>query len=245
MNDLTSRLAGVRQRIGELERRHGRTPGSVQLLAVSKTKPAAQDVEAFRAGQRAFGENHLQDALSKLDDPALAALDLEWHFIGPLQSNKTRTVAERFDWLHSLDRLKTARRLDEQRPAQLAPLQVCIQVNLSGEASKSGVPAHQVAPLAAAVAAHRRLRLRGLMTLPAPCADPVRQREPFRALRELLEQLRAGGHDLDTLSMGMSDDMESAIAEGATWVRIGTAIFGSREGSATPGSQLISPSRRG
>lgn len=228
MNDLASRLAGIRQRIGELERRHARTPGSVQLLAVSKTKPAAQVLEAYRAGQRAFGENHLQDALGKLDDPAVAALDLEWHFIGPLQSNKTRTVAERFDWLHSLDRLKTAHRLDEQRPAHLAPLQVCIQVNLSGEASKSGVPAGEVAALAAALAEHPRLRLRGLMTLPAPCTDPARQREPLRALRELLEQLRAGGHDLDTLSMGMSDDMEAAIAEGATWVRIGTAIFGAR-----------------
>lgn len=228
MNDLASRLAGVRQRISELERRHARAPGSVQLLAVSKTKPAAQVVEAFQAGQRAFGENQLQDALGKLDDPALAALDLEWHFIGPLQSNKTRIVAERFDWLHSLDRLKTARRLDAQRPAQLAPLQVCIQVNLSGEASKSGVPAGEVAALAAALAQHPRLRLRGLMTLPAPCTDPVRQREPFRTLRELLEQLRASGHDLDTLSMGMSDDMEAAIAEGATWVRIGTAIFGAR-----------------
>jgi PLP dependent protein len=245
MNDLASRLAGVRQHIAELERRHDRIPGSVQLLAVSKTKPAAQVVEAARAGQRAFGENQLQDALGKLDDPAVAALGLEWHFIGPLQSNKTRTVAERFDWLHSLDRLKTARRLDEQRPAQLAPLQVCIQVNLSGEASKSGVPAHEVAPLAAALAAHRRLRLRGLMTLPAPCSDPARQRAPFRALRELLESLRTDGHELDTLSMGMSDDIESAIAEGATWVRVGTAIFGSRGRSATPDAHLISPSRRG
>lgn len=228
MNDIASRLAGIRQRIGEMERRYARAPGSVRLLAVSKTKPATQVAQAFRAGQRAFGENHLQDALAKLDDAALAGLDLEWHFIGPLQSNKTRTVAERFDWLHSLDRLKTARRLAEQRPVHLAPLQVCIQVNLSGEASKSGVPAGEVAALAAALAQHPRLRLRGLMTLPAPCTELERQREPFRALRELLEQLRAGGHDVDTLSMGMSDDMEAAIAEGATWVRIGTAIFGSR-----------------
>jgi hypothetical protein len=228
MSDIASRLTSVRQRISELEQRYARAPGSVQLLAVSKTKPAAQVAQAHRAGQRAFGENHLQDALDKLDDAQLAGLDLEWHFIGPLQSNKTRTVAERFDWLHSLDRLKTARRLDEQRPAHLAPLQVCLQVNLSGEASKSGVPASEVAALATALAQYPRLRLRGLMTLPAPCTDPQRQREPFRALRELLARLRAGGHDVDTLSMGMSDDMEAAIAEGATWVRIGTAIFGSR-----------------
>jgi pyridoxal phosphate enzyme (YggS family) len=228
MSDIASRLTSVRQRISELEQRYARAPGSVQLLAVSKTKPAAQVAQAHRAGQRAFGENHLQDALDKLDDAQLAGLDLEWHFIGPLQSNKTRTVAERFDWLHSLDRLKTARRLDEQRPAHLAPLQVCLQVNLSGEASKSGVPASEVAALATALAQYPRLRLRGLMTLPAPCTDPERQREPFRALRELLARLRAGGHDVDTLSMGMSDDMEAAIAEGATWVRIGTAIFGSR-----------------
>lgn len=228
MSDISSRLDQVRQQIEELERRHARVPGSVHLLAVSKTKPAAQVAEAYHAGQRAFGENQLQDALGKLDDPLLAGLDLAWHFIGPLQSNKTRTVAERFDWLHSLDRLKTARRLDEQRPAHLAPLQVCIQVNLSGESTKSGVAGREVATLAAALAQFPRLRLRGLMTIPAPCTDPVRQREPFRALRELLEQMRHDGHDVDTLSMGMSDDMQSAIAEGATWVRIGTAIFGQR-----------------
>jgi pyridoxal phosphate enzyme (YggS family) len=228
MSDILSRLAGVRQRIGELERRYGRPAGSVRLLAVSKTKPAALVEEAYRAGQRAFGENHLQDALTKLDDPRLAGLDIEWHFIGPLQSNKTRTVAERFHWLHSLDRLKTARRLDEQRPPGMAPLDVCIQVNLSGEATKAGIQAHEVADFAAALATHPRLRLRGLMTLPAPCDDLAQQRVPFRALRELLEDLRARGHDVDTLSMGMSDDMEAAIAEGATLVRIGTAIFGPR-----------------
>ncbi len=228
MSDIATRLASVKERIRTFEQRHGREPGSVNLLAVSKTKPPEDVAEAFRAGQRAFGENHLQDALGKLDDLRLAALDLEWHFIGPLQSNKTRAVAQRFHWLHSLDRLKVARRLDEQRPAELPPLDVCIQVNVSGEATKSGVAPAQVADLAAALGAFRRLRLRGLMTLPAPVEGLDRQREPFRALRGLLEELRAAGHDVDTLSMGMTDDMEAAIAEGATWVRIGTAIFGAR-----------------
>ncbi len=228
MGTIASRLAAIIEQIRTFERRYGRPPGSVELLAVSKTKPACDVAEAFRAGQRAFGENHLQDALVKLDDPALAALDIEWHFIGPLQSNKTRAVAERFAWLHSLDRLKVARRLDEQRPASLPPLQVCIQVKLSEEATKSGLAPAQVADFAAQLRAFPRLRLRGLMTLPAPSHDLARQRQPFRALRDLLQELRAGGHELDTLSMGMTEDMEAAIAEGATWVRIGTAVFGPR-----------------
>jgi pyridoxal phosphate enzyme (YggS family) len=228
MSEITARLTAIRQQIAELERRHGRDPGSVELLAVSKTKPAEDVALAYAAGQHAFGENHLQDALSKLDHPLLAELALQWHFIGPVQSNKTRAVAERFAWLHSLDRLKVARRLDQQRPASLPPLQVCIQVNLSGEASKAGLAPHEVADFARAVAQLPRLTLRGLMTLPAPCHDPVAQRLPFRELRGLLDKLVAAGHPLDTLSMGMTDDMEAAIAEGATWVRIGTAIFGPR-----------------
>ena len=228
MTDIASRLDAVSREIRALEQRHGREPGSVRLLAVSKTKPPAQVAQAYAAGQRAFGENHLQDALSKLDSAELAGLDIDWHFIGPLQSNKTRTVAERFDWLHSLERLKVARRLDEQRAADAAPLNVCIQVNLSGEDSKAGIAAAEVAAFAAQVAELPRLRLRGLMTLPAPESDLARQREPFRQLRELLDTLRGEGHAVDTLSMGMTQDMEAAIAEGATWVRIGTAIFGAR-----------------
>ncbi len=232
MSDTAARLDAVIREIRGLEARHGRDPGSVALLAVSKTKPPAQVAEAYAAGQRSFGENQLQDALGKLDSSELAGLDIDWHFIGPLQSNKTRTVAERFDWLHSLERLKVARRLDEQRPADSPPLNVCIQVNLSGEDTKAGIEAGEVTAFAAAVAELPRLRLRGLMTLPAPEPDPARQREPFRRLRELLEALHAEGHDVDTLSMGMTQDMEAAIAEGATWVRIGTAIFGARGQSA-------------
>jgi len=229
MSDVATRLEAVRHRIAALEARYGREAGAVRLLAVSKTKPAEEVAQAYAAGQRAFGENQLQDALTKLDHPALAGLELAWHFIGPLQSNKTRTVAERFDWVHSLDRLKVARRLDEQRPRSRPPLDVCIQVNLSGEASKAGIEPGELGAFAGALRAYRRLRLRGLMTLPAPAADLERQREPFGRLRELLGELAAAGHEVDTLSMGMSDDLEAAIAEGATWVRIGTAIFGARE----------------
>jgi len=228
MTDVASRLATVNGRIRALEALYGRAPGSVRLLAVSKTKPAEDVAAAHAAGQAAFGENHLQDALTKLDHPLLAALPLEWHFIGPLQSNKTRTVAERFQWLHSLDRLKVARRLDAQRPPALGPLDVCIQVNVSGEATKSGVSEDELAAFADAVAGLERLRLRGLMAIPAPAQGLEAQRAPFRRLREAAERLRAAGHPLDTLSMGMTDDMEAAIAEGTTLVRIGTAIFGPR-----------------
>jgi len=212
----------------------GRPPGSVRLLAASKTHPPARIAEAYAAGQRAFGENYVQEALEKMD--ALIQLlgeeparELEWHLIGPLQSNKTRDAAERFDWVQSVDREKIARRLSEQRPAALAPLNVLIEVNLSGEASKSGVAADRAAALARAVAALPRLRLRGLMSIPAPSCEKAQQRVAFRAVRELFERLRADDLDLDTLSMGMSDDMEAAIEEGATMVRIGSAIFGLRE----------------
>jgi PLP dependent protein len=227
-------LQGVISRIARAAAAAGRPPGSVRLLAVSKTHPPARIAEAYGAGQRAFGENYVQEALEKME--TLAALlgregagALEWHLIGPLQSNKTRAAAERFDWVQSVDREKIARRLSEQRPAALAPLNVLIEVNLSGEPSKSGIAAEAAAGLAHAVAALPRLRLRGLMSIPAPSSDKARQRTAFRAVRELFERLRAEGLELDTLSMGMSDDMEAAIEEGATMVRIGTAIFGPRE----------------
>jgi pyridoxal phosphate enzyme (YggS family) len=225
---------GVISRIARAAAAAGRSPGSVRLLAVSKTHPAARIAEAYGAGQRAFGENYVQEALEKME--ALAGLlgaerarEIEWHLIGPLQSNKTRAAAEHFDWVQSVDREKIARRLSEQRPAALAPLNVLIEVNLSGEASKSGVAAQSAADLAHAVATLPRLHLRGLMSIPAPSSDKARQRAAFRAVRELFERLRGEGLELDTLSMGMSDDMESAIEEGATMVRIGTAIFGPRE----------------
>jgi hypothetical protein len=227
-------LQGVISRIARAAAAAGRPPGSVRLLAVSKTHPPARIAEAYEAGQRAFGENYVQEALEKMETLATllgreGAGALEWHLIGPLQSNKTRAAAERFDWVQSVDREKIARRLSEQRPAALAPLNVLIEVNLSGEPSKSGIAAEAAAGLAHAVGALPRLRLRGLMSIPAPSSDKARQRAAFRAVRELFERLRAEGLELDTLSMGMSDDMEAAIEEGATMVRIGTAIFGPRE----------------
>ena len=196
------------------------------MLAVSKTWQAACIEEAFRAGQVAFGENHEQEASRKID--ALAHLPIEWHFIGPVQSNKTRAIAERFAWLHSLDREKIACRLSDQRPEGLSPLMVCVQVNVSGEASKSGVSPDEAAPLAHYVAQLPRLKLRGLMTIPAPSEDMAAQRTQFRRLHDLFVDLKGQGLDLDTLSMGMSDDLEAAIMEGATLVRVGTAIFGRR-----------------
>jgi pyridoxal phosphate enzyme (YggS family) len=205
-------------------------PQGLTLLAVSKTFPAAAVRAAHLAGQAAFGENYVQEALDKIAELADLRPQLQWHLIGPLQSNKTRPVAEAFDWVHSVDRLKIAQRLAEQRPAQLAPLQLCLQVNISGEASKSGVLPAETLALAQAVAAlpRERVRLRGLMAIPEPAADLAAQRAPHRALRELLATLNAQGLDLDTLSMGMSADLEAAIAEGATMVRVGTAIFGAR-----------------
>lgn len=219
-------LYQVRERIHAAERRYGRESGSVTLLAVSKQQP----IEAIRAvaaaGQHRFGENYLQDALPKIE--ALSDEELEWHFIGPLQSNKTRPVAEQFAWVHSVDRLKIARRLSEQRPDTLPPLNVCLQVNVSGESSKSGVEPEQLPELAAAVAELPRLRLRGLMAIPAPGEDFAEQRRACARLRDCQERLIAAGLALDTLSIGMSDDLEAAIAEGSTLVRIGTAIFGPR-----------------
>jgi pyridoxal phosphate enzyme (YggS family) len=229
MTDLAHNLETVRQRIDAIARNVGRDPQSVALLAVSKTFPADDVRAAHAAGQRAFGENYVQEAIEKI-----AALDdlranLEWHFIGPLQSNKTRLVAERFDWVHSIDRLKIAQRLSEQRPAGMAPLNVCLQVNVSGEATKSGVAPDEAASVAHAIAALPNLRLRGLMSIPEPEDTLDAQRAPHRKLCELFDALRADGLALDTLSMGMSADLEAAVLEGATIVRIGTAIFGARE----------------
>lgn len=225
---MAGRLQQVRARVAAACAAAQRDVQSVTILAVSKTVEAARVREAHALGQHCFGENYVQEALDKID--ALADLRgvLQWHLIGPLQSNKTRAVAEHFDWVHSVDRLKTAQRLSEQRPASLPDLQVCLQVNVSGEASKSGVAPQDVPALALAVAALPRLRLRGLMSIPEPAADMQAQRAPHALLRELLLDLQARGLALDTLSMGMSADLEAAVLEGATLVRIGTAIFGAR-----------------
>ena len=215
-------------RIGRAAQAAGRPPDAVRLLAVSKTFGADAVRAAWRAGQRAFGENYVQEALAKMD--ATADLDgLEWHLIGPLQGNKAKDAAARFAWVHTVDRARIAERLSAARPASLPPLNVCVQVNISGEATKSGVAPGDVVPLAQAVARLPRLKLRGLMSIPEPVAGVDAQRAPHRALRFLFERLKAAGLDLDTLSMGMSADLEAAIAEGATLVRVGTAIFGERE----------------
>ena len=228
MTTLEQRLADVRQRIQQACQAAGRDPPRVGLLAVSKLQPAQAVRQAQQAGQQAFGENYVQEALDKM--AALADLRgaIEWHLIGPLQSNKTRVVAEAFDWVHSVDRLKIAQRLSDQRPAQLPPLNVCLQVNISGEASKSGLLPQEVAQVAAAVAALPRLRLRGLMSIPGPAQGLHAQQAPHRALRLMQQDLNQRGLALDTLSMGMSDDLEAAVAEGSTMVRVGTAIFGAR-----------------
>jgi pyridoxal phosphate enzyme (YggS family) len=228
MSTIAEHLHAVRRRIAQAATAHGREPSAVELLAVSKTFDAAAIREAYAAGQRAFGENYVQEALDKMAALADLPEPVRWHFIGPLQSNKTRQVAEHFDWVHTIDRLKIAERLSAQRPAGMPPLQVCVQVNISGEASKSGVTPDEVAELARAVAALPGLRLRGLMAIPAPADDPDHARAPFARLAALAATLRAEGLPVDTLSMGMSDDLGAAIAEGATLVRVGTAIFGAR-----------------
>jgi pyridoxal phosphate enzyme (YggS family) len=224
------RLEAVRARIARACMQSQRQTDAVRLLAVSKTF-AAEDVLRLAAlGQRAFGENYLQEALDKIARcETLAAHEgLEWHFIGPIQSNKTRPIAERFAWVHSVDRERVARRLAEQRPAAMPPLQVCLQINVSGEASKSGCSPDEARLLARVVADLPGLRLRGVMAIPAPTPDPAMQRAQFAALRAIFEGLRAEHPGLDTLSMGMSDDLEAAIAEGSTMVRVGTALFGAR-----------------
>lgn len=224
-------MQAVKQRIAAAARAAGRDPATVGLLAVSKTWPAESVRIAARAGQKAFGENYVQEGVDKI--AALADPALEWHFIGPLQSNKTRLVAAHFDWMHSLERIKVAERLSAQRPDELPPLNVCIQVNVSGEASKSGVAPDEVVALARQITDLPRLRLRGLMCIPEPDGGAGVLRERFGRLRELLVELRARGHDVDTLSMGMSDDLELAIEAGSTLVRVGSAIFGTRTGVRT------------
>ena len=224
MSTLADNLSAISARIASAAQAAGRDPASVQLLAVSKTKPASAIREIHAAGVSDFGENYLQEALTK--QQALGDLPLIWHFIGPIQSNKTKAIAEHFDWVHSVDRLKIAQRLSEQRPAGLPPLNICLQVNVSGEDSKSGCTPADLPALAKAVAALPNLRLRGLMAIPEPTDDRAAQEAAFATLRQLQEGLGLG---LDTLSMGMSHDLEAAIAQGATWVRIGTALFGARD----------------
>ena len=226
MSAIASNLQAVRARIAKAAIEAGRHPEEVALLAVSKTWPVDRVIEAAGAGQRAFGENYVQEGVDKT--LATVDLDLTWHFIGPLQSNKTRPVAEHFAWVHSIERLKIAQRLSAQRPPALPALQVCVQVNVSGEASKSGCAPDEALALCRAVAALPSLRLRGLMAIPEATDDVAAQRAAFRRLRDVYNQARDAGIALDTLSMGMSHDLEAAVAEGATIVRIGTAIFGER-----------------
>ncbi len=228
MATILGNIQQVRARIARACDDAKRPVQSVTLLCVSKTFGPDAVREAHAAGERCFGENYVQEALDKIDALIDLRGSIEWHLIGPLQSNKTRVVAEQFDWVHSVDRLKIAQRLSEQRPPALPPLQVCLQVNISGDASKSGFAPGEVAEVARAVAALPRLRLRGLMAIPEPAGDLDIQRAPHRALRLLCEGLRRQGLALDTLSMGMSADLEAAILEGATMVRVGSAIFGQR-----------------
>ena len=224
MSTIADNIGQVSQRIRAAADAVQRDAHSIHLLAVSKTKPAQAVREAYAAGMRDFGENYLQEALGKQAE--LTDLPLSWHFIGPIQSNKTRAIAEHFAWVHSVDRLKIAQRLSEQRPADLPPLNICIQVNVSGEASKSGCTPADLPALANAISALPRLKLRGLMAIPEPTEDRAEQDAAFATVRDLQNSLNL---PLDTLSMGMSHDLESAIAQGATWVRIGTALFGARD----------------
>ncbi len=226
MTTIASNLQATRAAIAAAATACGRATQDIELLAVSKTFPAEAVREAYDAGQRRFGENYVQEGMNKI--AALRGLHIEWHFIGPIQSNKTRPIAEHYAWVHGIERLKIAERLSAQRPAGLPPLQVCIEVNISGESSKSGVPPDEVAALAQNVAALPNLKLRGLMAIPAPSNDAAEQRAAFARLRSIFERLNENGLQLDTLSMGMSHDFPAAIAEGATLVRIGTAIFGNR-----------------
>lgn len=226
---ISANLQAVQARIERACDRAGRPSGAVQLLAVSKTFDAEAVRQAWSAGQRAFGENYVQEGVEKVQQLRAAGLDgIEWHCIGPLQSNKTRPVAEHFDWVHTVDRLKVAQRLSEQRPPELPPLQVCVQVNVDGGPNKSGVLPQQALELAQAVAALPRLRLRGLMCIPEPAPDFASACTVFGRARALFDALNAQGLALDTLSMGMSDDLEAAVASGSTLVRVGSAIFGTR-----------------
>ena len=227
MNDTVSNnLQKVRKRIELASAAAGRASGAVKLLAVSKTMPAQAVRDAHAAGQLAFGENYIQEGVDKI--ASLADLPLEWHCIGPIQSNKSKLVAENFAWVHSIDRLKIAERLSAQRPTHLSPLQVCLQVNVDGGNNKSGVAPSELLALAQAVAKLPQLQLRGLMTIPEPAANELAARAVHRQAKELFDSLNAAGLKLDTLSMGMTADLEAAVAEGSTCVRVGTAIFGVR-----------------
>lgn len=228
MNLPAERLKKVIQRLQNAAKQASRPAKDIRLIAVSKTKPASDIEQVYHAGQREFGENYLQEAIEKIT--GLKHLEnIKWHFIGAIQSNKTRQIAEHFDWVHSVDRLKIAQRLSEQRPANMPPLNICLQVNISNEESKSGISLNEVPELAAEVSQLSNIRLRGLMAIPLNTEDPTLQRTCFRQLKNCLAQLNQQGFDLDTLSMGMSNDMEIAIAEGATMIRVGTAIFGGRQ----------------
>ena len=229
MTTISTNLQAVKQRIIKAADTAAKSAAQIHLLAVSKTCPANAVHEAFLAGQTEFGESYLQEALNKIE--VLRDLPLQWHFIGPIQSNKTRLIAEHFDWVHSIDRLKIAERLSQSRPVQLAPLNVCLQVNVSGESTKSGVALKDVAALAKSVKELPHLNLRGLMAIPKETSDYAQQREQFKILRDIYDQLNNAGLQLDTLSMGMSHDLEAAIAEGATIIRVGSAIFGTRTSS--------------
>ncbi len=231
MNTIATRLQAVLRRIESAALAADRAPRAIRLIAVSKTFPVKAIVEAHAAGQVAFGESYVQEALAKLG--ALAALGLEWHYIGPIQSNKTRHIAEHFQWVHAVDRLKIAERLSHSRPPSLPPLEVCLQVNVSAEPTKSGTQTDQILGLAQQVSRLPGLRLRGLMAIPEPTPDSELLRRRFRQVRELKDEITRQGIALDTLSMGMSDDLEPAIAEGATLVRVGRAIFGERASPAT------------
>ncbi len=226
MNNMRKNLNRVREQIVQAASACKRESDSILLLAVSKKKPASDIRQAWELGQRDFGENYLQEALQKIEE--LKDLDITWHFIGAIQSNKTRNIAEAFDWVHCIDRAKIARRLSEQRPPDLEPLNVCIQVNIDHESSKAGIELAELPELANAIHQLPGIRLRGLMTIPAPQESFELQRSAFAKLANALESLRQQGIDCDTLSMGMTQDMEAAIAEGSTLVRIGTAIFGER-----------------
>ncbi|MBF8268420.1 MAG: Pyridoxal phosphate homeostasis protein [Gammaproteobacteria bacterium] len=226
MTDIAVNLEKIRARIRQAEQQYHRPPGSVGLLAVSKSRSADEILSAMACGQREFGENYLQEAIPKMD--ALDAAEVRWHFIGPIQSNKCRAIAERFAWVHSLDRIKVAQRLNDMRPATAPPLNICIEVNISDESTKAGISPEDLPAFAVAINKLPHVRLRGLMAMPKPCSDFTGQRNAFQRLYECYAGLNAEGMQLDTLSMGTTDDMEAAIAEGSTMVRIGTAIFGPR-----------------
>lgn len=226
MSAIATRLESVRHQIRDAEKRYLRPADSVQLLAVSKTRPAQDILQALAAGQKRFGESYIQEALEKIEQ--LKGQSIEWHYIGRIQGNKTRSIAENFDWVHSIEKSKQLRRLNDQRPAHLPRLNICLQVKIDDEESKGGLGPEQAAELVAEMADYPRLHLRGLMTLPAPAETLEAQRRPFRLLRQLRDRLATPALPLETLSMGMSNDLEAAIAEGASMVRIGTAVFGPR-----------------